>query len=184
MGNAPQASRAEHVLQQMKGGKVGPVARQNPVKDVVARIRKGEFRGADYVLFGIVSSIDFTEGIHPVQGTNSVTRQYGLQLLADFSLINTKTLEISAAFSAQGEGNDTKIISGNGELAPPNRAKVMRETSRSLAADAYAQLVAQLEAGEGRLSGAIRPSRMLDEHTDTDRTEIPRSDNANAIILK
>ncbi len=47
----------------------------------------------------------------PMQGTSSATRQYGLQLLADFSLINTKTYEIKAAFSAQGAGNDTKILS-------------------------------------------------------------------------
>jgi hypothetical protein len=76
----------------------------------------------------------------PLQGTTSATRQYGLQLLADFSLINTKTYEIKAAFSAQGEGNDTKILSNRGDIAPPNRAKVIRETSQSLAQDVYQQL--------------------------------------------
>ena len=60
----------------------------------------------------------------PLQGTTSATRQYGLQLLADFSLINTKTYEIKAAFSAQGAGNDTKILSNRGDIAPPNRSKV------------------------------------------------------------
>ena len=38
-----------------------------------------------------MSSIDFTDALHPIQGTTNATRQYGLQLLADFSLINTKT---------------------------------------------------------------------------------------------
>jgi hypothetical protein len=55
----------------------------------------------------------------PLQGTTSATRQYGLQLLADFSLINTKTYEIKAAFSAQGEGNDTKILSTVATLLRP-----------------------------------------------------------------
>ncbi len=38
----------------------------------------------------------------PIQGTSNATRQYGLQLLADFSLINTKTYEIKAAILCPG----------------------------------------------------------------------------------
>ena len=90
---------------------------------MIARIKKGEFNGADYVLFGVVSSIDFTDALHPIRGTSNATRQYGLQLLADFSLINTKTYEIKAAFSAQGEGNDTRSLSTRGDIAPPNRPR-------------------------------------------------------------
>ncbi len=120
----PQPSKAEQVLNQVQGGKMATPKAQPQVTDVIARIKKGEFNGADYVLFGVVSSIDFTDALHPIQGTSNATRQYGLQLLADFSLINTKTYEIKAAFSAQGEGNDTKILSTRGDIAPPNRAKV------------------------------------------------------------
>ncbi|QEA12900.1 hypothetical protein [Comamonas flocculans] len=141
---APQASKAEQVLGQVQGGKMAAPRAQPSVTDIVARIRKGEFQGADYVLFGSVSSIDFTDALSPLQGTTSATRQYGLQLLADFSLIHTRTHEIKAAFSAQGEGNDTRILSIRGDVAPPNRAKVMRETSLSLAQDVYQQLMAQL----------------------------------------
>lgn len=111
----PQPSKAEQVLNQVQGGKMAtPQA-----NDVITRIKKDEFNGADYVLFGVVSSIEFTDALSPLQGTTSATRQYGLQLLADFSLINTKTYEIKAAFSARGEGNDTKILSIRGDIAPP-----------------------------------------------------------------
>ena len=120
----PQPSKAEQVLNQVQGGKMATPQAQPQVNDVITRIKKGEFNGADYVLFGVVSSIEFTDALSPLQGTTSATRQYGLQLLADFSLINTKTYEIKAAFSAQGEGNDTKILSIRGDIAPPNRAKV------------------------------------------------------------
>ena len=153
---APQNSKAEQVLNQVQGGKMAKPVRQNDVTDVLARIKKGEFKGADYVLFGVVSSIEFTDALSPLQGTTSATRQYGLQLLADFSLINTKTYEIKAAFSAQGAGNDTKILSNRGDIAPPNRSKVMRETSISLSQDVYQQLASQLGYTDANLSRGVR----------------------------
>ena len=157
----PQASKAEQVLNQVQGGKMATPQAQPQVTDVIARIKKGEFNGADYVLFGVVSSIDFTDALHPIQGTSNATRQYGLQLLADFSLINTKTYEIKAAFSAQGEGNDTKILSTRGDIAPPNRAKVIRETSQSLAQDVYLQLANQLGYTDAHLSRGVRPPQPM-----------------------
>lgn len=155
---APQPSKAEQVLNQVQGGKMAKPVRQPDINDILARIRKGEFKGADYVLFGMVSSIEFTDALSPLQGTTSATRQYGLQLLADFSLINTKTHEIKAAFSAQGAGNDSKILSNRGDIAPPNRAKVMKETSTSLAQDVYQQLAMQLGYSDPHLSQGVRPS--------------------------
>lgn len=153
----PQNSKAEQVLNQVQTGKMAAPQAQNQVANVVARIKKGEFAGADYVLFGVVSSINFTDALSPLQGTSSATRQYGLQLLADFSLINTRTYEIKAAFSAQGEGNDTKILSNRGDIAPPNRAKVMSETSRSLAQSVYEQLAGQLGYTDAHLARGVRP---------------------------
>ncbi len=154
----PQNSKAEQVLNQVQTGKMATPQAQPQVANVIARIKKGEFAGADYVLFGVVSTIDFTDALSPLQGTTSATRQYGLQLLADFSLINTRTYEIKAAFSAQGEGNDTKILSNRGDIAPPNRAKVMSETSRSLAQSVYEQLAGQLGYTDAHLARGVRPA--------------------------
>ena len=158
---APQPSKAEQVLGQVQGGKMARPVRQPEVGDIVARIRKGEFNGADYVLFGVVSSIDFSDALSPLQGTSSATRQYGLDLLADFSLINTRTYEIKAAFSAQGSGNDTKILSSRGDIAPPNRAKVMRETSQSLAHSVFQQLSDQLGYSDRALARGVRPTVVI-----------------------
>ena len=153
---AGQSTKSEQVLNQIKTGKVAKPVFQPSVNDIIARIRKGEFNSADYVLFGMVSSIEFRDQLSPLQGANNTTHQYGLDLLADFSLINTKTYEIKAAFSAQGAGNDTKILSVRGDIAPPNRAKVMRETSQSLALDVYEQLIGQL-GNDPHLSRGVRP---------------------------
>ena len=153
---APQPTKAEQALNQLQTGKVAKPVRQPEVKDIIARIKKGEFSGADYVLFGTLSHVEFRDQFSPLQGTTSATMQYGLDLLADFSLINTKTYEIKAAFSAQGAGNDTKILSNRGDVLPPNRAKVMRETSQSLAQNVYDQFTDQLGFSDPNMARGVR----------------------------
>ena len=150
----PQPTKAEQALRQLKTGKIATPVRQPDVRDIIARIKKGEFKGADYVLFGTLSRIEFSDQYSPLQGTTSATRQYGLDLLADFSLIDTKTYEIKASFSAQGAGNDTKLVSNRGDIVPPNRVKVMRETSQSLAANVFEQMLSQLGYVGGSQPGA------------------------------
>lgn len=152
----PQPTKAEQALNQIQTGKVAKPVRQPEVKDIIARIRKGEFSGADYVLFGTLSHVEFRDQFSPLQGTTSATMQYGLDLLADFSLINTKTFEIKASFSAQGAGNDTKLLSNRGDVVPPNRAKVMRETSQSLALNVYEQIVSQLGYSDPNMARGVR----------------------------
>lgn len=154
----PQPTKAEQALQQLQTGKMAQPVRQPEVNDIIARIKKGEFSGADYVLFGQLSSIEFRDQLTPIQGTSSSSHQFLLDLLADFSLINTKTLEIKAAFSAQGNGNDTKLLSARGDLVPPNRAKVMRETSQSLSRSVYEQLAAQMGM-DAPMSQRLRPAQ-------------------------
>ena len=135
--------------------------RQPEVKDIIARIRKGEFNGAEYVLFGTLSNVEFRDQFSPLQGSTSATMQYGLDLLGDFSLINTRTFEIKASFSAQGGGNDTKLLSNRGDIAPPNRAKVMRETSQSLAQSVYEQLVSQLGYSDPNMARGVRTGAQM-----------------------
>jgi hypothetical protein len=157
----PQPTKAEQALNQIQTGKMAKPVRQPEVKDIIARIKKGEFNGADYVLFGTLSSIEFRDQFSPLQGSTSATMQYGLDLLADFSLIHTKTYEIKASFSAQGAGNDTKILSNRGDVMPPNRAKVMRETSQSLAMSVYEQLAGQLGYSDPGMARGVRPGMQV-----------------------
>ena len=152
----PQPTKAEQALNQIKTGKMSKPVRQPDVKDIITRIKMGEFKGADYVLFGTLSQIEFSDQFSPLQGTTTATLQYGLNLLADFSLINTKTFEIKASFSAQGAGNDTKILSNRGDIVPPNRAKVMRETSQSLALNVYEQIASQLGYSDPSMARGVR----------------------------
>jgi hypothetical protein len=178
---APQPTKAEQVLNQLQTGKMAKPVRQPEVKDIIARIRKGEFNGADYVLFGTLSSAEFRDSVSPLQGTSSASHQFTLDILADFSLISTKTFEIKSAFSAQGAGNDTKLLSTRGDIAPPNRAKVMRETSQTLAASVYEQLTDQLGYSDPNMARGVRQPMQQGQPMQVQPMQQPQP---QAIILK
>jgi len=120
------------------------------INDIIARIKRGDFKGADYVLFGSVSSMEFRQEVMPVPGANTVSSILALELVADFNLINTRTYAVKAAFSAMGEGQDTRLVGSRGAVVHMNRGKVISEVSKSLADDAMRQI-------EEQFSGRYRP---------------------------
>lgn len=117
------------------------------IYDIIGRIKQGYYPGADYVLFGTVSSIEFRQETMALTMGTSVTATLTLDLVVDFSLINAKTYEVKAAFSANGTGQDTKILSRAGDRVVLNRGKVISETSKTLAEAAYAELMVQFGVG-------------------------------------
>jgi hypothetical protein len=119
--------------------------------DIINRIKQGYYPGADYVLWGTVNNIEFRRDDNPIQGSDAISHQLSLELVAEFSLINTRTFEIKAAFSAMGEGNDTKLSSSAGARITLNRSKVMQEVSRTLGV-AVAEEVAAQFSGNGSSS--------------------------------
>lgn len=135
-----------------------PVTQKDTDKlfDIIDRIKKGYYKGADYVLFGTVSSIQFRDEDTPVQGSETISHIFSLELVADFNLINTKTYEIKAAFSAMGEGSDVKLLStSRGGRIVPNRGRVMSDVSKSLGLDVARQLEEQFSpAGSYRGSSS------------------------------
>lgn len=120
------------------------------IYDIIARIKQGYYPGADYVLFGTISSIQFRQEANPVINTNTVSHTLSLELVVDFSLINTKNYKIKAAFSAMGEGQDVKLLSSAGGRVVLNRGKVISETSKALGADVIRQLQEQIAGGTVR----------------------------------
>ncbi|MDB5994271.1 MAG: penicillin-binding protein activator LpoB, partial [Pseudomonas sp.] len=128
------------------------------VYDVIKRIKAGNFKGADYVLFGTVSDIDFNRDINELANTDSYSAVLALTLVADFSLINTKTFEITSAFTAMGEGQDTKLMNHRDVRISLNRPRVVRDVSKSLGEDVARQLSEQL-GGNGYEQPAQAPLR-------------------------
>lgn len=123
------------------------------IYDIIGRIKQGMYPGADFVLFGTVSNIQFRQEAMRLSG--SMTATLSLDLVADFSLINTKTYEVKAAFSATGSGQDTKILSSQSDHVVHNRGKVISETSKTLADAAYSELMAQFNVGRPQSRNAI-----------------------------
>lgn len=114
------------------------------VYDVIKRIKNGNFKGADYVLFGTVSDIDFRQDVGEIANTDTHSAILGLTLVADFSLINTRTFEVTSAFTAMGEGQDTKLVNGRDIKVSLNRGRVVRDVSKSIGVDVARQMREQL----------------------------------------
>ena len=117
--------------------------------DVIARIKQGMYPGADYVLFGSVSSIEFRQEANPIDHTDTVSHTLSLELVAEFSLVSTRNYQVKAAFSAMGTGQDVKLLSSRGGRGVLNRGKVISEVSKSLGAD----VLKQIEEQRGALTG-------------------------------
>lgn len=116
------------------------------VFDVIDKIKKGYYPKADYVLFGTVSDLDFRDEVSPIVGTQNASNTFSMTLTADFSLINTRTYEIKAAFTASAEGSDARIAS-TGSRVQPSRGKVVAEVSRNLGVEVAQQVNEQLNGG-------------------------------------
>jgi hypothetical protein len=128
-----------------------PYTQKNNEKvfDIIDKIKKGYYPKADYVLFGTVSELDFRDEANPIIGTNNVANTFSMTLTADFSLINTRTYEIKAAFTAMGEGSDVRVASAGGRVQP-SRGKVVAEVSRNLGMEVAQQVNEQLNGGGSR----------------------------------
>ncbi|CAB3629184.1 hypothetical protein SB816_10075 [Achromobacter sp. SIMBA_011] len=120
--------------------------------DIVARIRQGQFAGADYVLFGTVSDVQFNQNAMSFGGS-ATSATLGLDIAVDFSLINTRTYEVKAAFTALGSGQDVKVVSRPGDRATFSRPKVIADASKSLAEAAYGELMSQFGLPGRHLQG-------------------------------
>jgi len=101
---------------------------------VVERIKAGEFNSADYVMFGVLGEMSFTDNSEGIVGTKSTSQQIGLDLIVDFSLIDTKTYQVVASFLAKGNGKEIRI-DGKGNGFKPSMAKLMKQASTTLAED-------------------------------------------------
>ncbi|MCF5700809.1 penicillin-binding protein activator LpoB [Pseudomonas syringae] len=132
---------------QLVQGKPYTASSKGDVYDVIKRIKAGSYKGADYVLFGTVSDIDFTQDMNELANTDSYSAVLALTLVADFSLINTKTYEIISAFTAMGEAQDTKLVNSRDIHVSLNRPRVVRDVSKALGEDVAGQLSQQLGGG-------------------------------------
>ena len=130
--------------------------------DIIGRIKKGMYPGADFVLFGNINSIEFRQEANPIDNTNTVSHTLSLELVGEFSLISTKNFKVKSSFSAMGTGQDVKLLTSRGGRVVLNRGKVVSEVSKSLGEDVSRQLEEQL-SGVYADDGAERGYRPREE---------------------
>ncbi|WP_301100715.1 hypothetical protein [Propionivibrio sp.] len=142
--------------------------------DIIGRIKKGMYPGADFVLFGAINSIEFRQEANPIDHTNTVSHTLSLELVGEFSLISTKNFTVKSSFSAMGAGQDVKLLTSQGGRIVLNRGKVVSEVSKSLGEDVAKQL-------EEQLSGVYAGAEDGADKTYRPREESPREE---VIIFK
>ena len=130
---------------QLVQGKSSADARNNDrLGDIVGRVKSGLYSGADYVLFGEISSYEFRQEANPIKSTDTVSHTLSLDLVGEFTVISTKNFAVKTRFSATGEGQDVRLMTGQGGRVVLNRNKVISEASRSLGEEVTKQLEEQL----------------------------------------
>ncbi len=85
----------------------------------------------------------------------------GLDITVDFSLIDTQSLQVVAAFSAHGSGSDNRLSAKESEYVASN-AKILRQMAVSLAEDAAVHLADQ-KFIKGSAIVSQNPKRRLDD---------------------
>lgn len=113
-------------------GKVTASTNQDTITQINERIRQGLYPETDYVLFGTISYSNATMTSEPT-GNKQITHTLSLEVVGEFSVINTKTGLIDIAFSSIGKGSDSNTTNIAGTVIALNKMKVLKDTSQSLA---------------------------------------------------
>jgi curli biogenesis system outer membrane secretion channel CsgG len=110
--------------------------------DIVKRIGAGDFEDADYVLYGVLTSLSQNTHAAPILGSNNEMAIHALEIAVDFSLIDTKTHQVVASFLATGSASDSRI-DGVAEGYKPSMPRMFQQMATSLAESVAHQLASQ-----------------------------------------
>jgi len=111
--------------------------------DIVRRIREGEFENADYVLFGVIGLIQNRVVNDPIPNTTKFTKKTEVSMLVDYSLVDTYTLVVKSAFTANVLANDTRLMDFNSPTYPPDVARMLGDISKKLSTQVTQRMTEQ-----------------------------------------
>jgi len=111
--------------------------------NVIERINRGDFNGAEFVLSGRVVDISVRDTKENIQGSSDVSYRLDMSMMAEFSLINTDTLIVLASFVGTGRGADM-YLGKDGANFKPDRARIVKELFNSFSEDVKKKLFEQL----------------------------------------
>ena len=99
----------------------------------------------DYILIGYLNNVSAYENRNPIMGTNKTSAIYNIDLSVDYKLVNTKTKQIIAAFTAAGHGGEVKLLNDPDQQVNYNVPKLIKDASDSLASDVMDNLTTQID---------------------------------------
>ena len=111
--------------------------------DIVRRIREGEFENADYVLFGVIGLVQNRVVNDPIPNTTKFTKKTEVSMLVDYSLVDTYTLVVKSAFTANVLANDTRLMDFNSPTYPPDIARMLGDISKKLSTQVTQRMTEQ-----------------------------------------
>ena len=111
--------------------------------DIVRRIREGEFENADYVLFGVIGLVQNRVVNDPIPNTTKFTKKTEVSMLVDYSLVDTYTLVVKSAFTANVLANDTRLMDFNSPTYPPDIARMLGDISKKLSTQVTRRMTEQ-----------------------------------------
>ncbi len=133
--------------------------------DIIERIKKGYYKGADFVLFGAVSNVESRREDNVIQASDTTNHMLFMNVTAEFSLINCKTYEVVASFSAIGEGKDFRLSNTPGSFGELSRSKVILGVSKTLGEAVSQELLSQFALTSSNAkspAGPIQPTKPAD----------------------
>jgi hypothetical protein len=137
--------------------------------DIARRIKAGDFGKAQYVLYGMLGEISPLSGREKIQGTDTYMLTNSMDIVVDYSVIDTKSMEVVASFTAHGSGSYKRMVS-NDSTYTPSSAKIIRQIAASLAQEVAANLADQefIKSSVPPVREAQRnPKRRLDDDSTT-----------------
>lgn len=114
----------------------------NHLSVIAEQIKAGEYAGAKYVLFGILTEISEVSNLEKIVGTNRKMDTKGIELVVDFSLFDVESQKVIAAFSAFGNGLDRKILDAD-STHEMSRARLIHKAYDSLSENVYDNFIEQ-----------------------------------------
>jgi hypothetical protein len=107
------------------------------------RILNGDFHDAEFVLHGTVVSVDSRATTDHIQGTSDFSYKLENAIIAEFTLVNTETMQVAASFTAMGSGQDMYLGKANVNYVP-NMNRINKDLLSSFSQDAQKKLLDQL----------------------------------------
>lgn len=102
------------------------------------------FPESDFILFGIINYVNATTSTTSDAVSKTKTASMSLDIVGEFSLINTATKKTDVYFTLMGRGTDTRTLNIASDTIPINKIKVITNASSALANAVAQELEIQL----------------------------------------